>query len=68
MKVQFVEALPDLISPEEYEADPQGRKAKLRIRVTPTGVEILGDAVDPIALEALLEAVGIEALEQMLCG
>lgn len=68
MKVEFVESLPDLISPEEYAGDPNGQMAKLRIRVTATGVEILGDAVDPIALEALLAAVGVQALEQMLCG
>jgi hypothetical protein len=64
----FVEHLPDLITPEEYEDDPQGRRVKLRIRVTEHGVEVLGDAVRPKELEALLLALDPAVIEQMLCG
>lgn len=64
----FVEHLPDLISPEDYAADPEGRRVRLRIRVTADGVEVLGDAVRPIDLDALLEALDPAVIEQMLCG
>jgi len=67
-KRDFVEHLPDLITPEEYEADPQGRRVKLRIRVTADGIEVLGDAPRPKELEELLLALDPETLEQMLCG
>jgi len=65
---EFVESLPDLITPAEYAADPQGRKVKLRIRPTADGVEVLGDAVRPKELEDLLLALDPAVLEQMLCG
>jgi hypothetical protein len=65
---KFVEHLPDLITPDEYEADPEGRTIKIRIRPTADGVEVLGDAVRPKALEDLLLALSPEAIEQMLCG
>lgn len=65
---RFVEHLPDLISPEEYAADPNGRRVRVRFRVTAGGVEVLGDAVRPLDLEALLEALDPAVIEQMLCG
>lgn len=65
---RFVTNLPDLISAEQYAADPEGRRVRLRIRVTPNGVEVLGDAVRPDELERLLLALDPELLEQMLCG
>ena len=64
----FVEHIPDLIHPEEYAADPQGRRVRLRIRHTDHGVEIIGDAIRPQELEVLLERLGVETIEQMLCG
>jgi len=64
----FVENLEDLITPEEYADDPQGRRVKLRIRATDNGVEVLGDAVRPKDLEELLLALDPAVLEQMLCG
>jgi hypothetical protein len=67
-KRTFVESLPDLITPEEYADDPDGRRVKLRIRVTEHGVELLGDAVRPKELEELLLALDPAVLEQMLCG
>lgn len=64
----FVESLPDLIEPNEYADDPNGRRIKLRIRVTENGIEVLGDAVRPKELEELLLALDPATLEQMLCG
>lgn len=65
---RFVAHLPDLIQPEEYSGDPRGRRVRLRVRATDDGVELLGDAVRPVALERLLEALDAEVIEQMLCG
>ncbi|MDI1429639.1 radical SAM-modified peptide, FtsH ternary system-associated [Polyangium sorediatum] len=67
-KREFVESLPDLITPEEYAADPEGRKVKLLIRPTADGVEVIGDAVRPKELEEILLALDPAVLEQMLCG
>ena len=67
-QTRFVEHLPDLIDPREYAEDPDGRRVRVRVRVTAAGVEVLGDAVRPGELEALLVALGAECLEQMLCG
>ncbi len=64
----FVEHIPDLIHPEEYAANPHGRRVRLRIRRTDHGVEIIGDAIRPQELEALLQRLGVETIEQMLCG
>jgi FtsH ternary system-associated peptide len=65
---RFVPHLPDLIHPEDYADDPEGRRVRLRIRITDEGVEVLGDALRPLALERLLEELGAEIIEQMLCG
>ena len=65
---RFVPQLPDLIHPEDYAGDPAGRRIRLRIRATGEGVELLGDALRPAALERLLEALDAEVIEQLLCG
>jgi hypothetical protein len=65
---RFVQALPDLIHPEDYAADPAGRRVRLRLRATGEGIELVGDAMRPEALERLLEALEAEVIEQMLCG
>jgi hypothetical protein len=67
-RFQFVPHLPDLISPEDYASDPDGTRVRLRIRATPDGLEILGDAQRVKTLEDLLEALGPAVIEQMLCG
>ncbi|WP_445548390.1 MULTISPECIES: radical SAM-modified peptide, FtsH ternary system-associated [unclassified Frankia] len=64
----FVESLPDLIDASEYDDHPDGRLVRVRITVTGSGVEILGDAFRPAVLEALLADLGGGATEQMLCG
>jgi len=65
---RFVEDLPDLIQPADYADHPDGRLVRLRISVTGDGVEILGDAFRPEALEEILRRLGPGDIEQMLCG
>lgn len=65
---QFVEYLPDLIQPEEYSSDPEGRRVRIRVQANSDGVEILGDAMKPAAVEPVLEELGAQAIDQMLCG
>jgi len=64
----YVESLPDLIDPEEYVTQPEGKLVRVRIAVTDSGVEVLGDALRPVTLEAVLAALGPDQIEQMLCG
>jgi len=64
----FVPSLPDLIDATEYADQPDGRLVRLRIAVTESGVEVLGDALRPVELDALLAAMDAETIEQMLCG
>jgi hypothetical protein len=65
---RFVQHLPDLIHPEDYAGDPEGRRIRVRIRATEQGVELLGDAIRPDELEKLLESLDAKVIEQMLCG
>ncbi|WP_058554399.1 radical SAM-modified peptide, FtsH ternary system-associated [Thiohalocapsa sp. ML1] len=65
---RFVADLPDLIQPEDYAADPRGRRLRLRIRASADGVEVLGDAMQVQELERLLAELSPEEIEQMLCG
>ncbi|MDT3398739.1 radical SAM-modified peptide, FtsH ternary system-associated [Streptomyces sp. B1866] len=65
----FTEAIPDLIDPAEYAAHPRGNLVRIRIAVTDTGVEVVGDALRPAAVEDALTALGDDGpMEQMLCG
>lgn len=65
---RFVDSLPDLIHPDDYPGDPEGRLVRFELRVTPEGVEILGDAASVANLERLLEDLGADEIDQMLCG
>ena len=65
---RYVESLPDLISPNEYAAHPDGALVRLRITVSERGVEVLGDAMRPEHIESTLTAAGLDGIEQMLCG
>ena len=64
----FVSDLPDLIDASEYADQPEGNLVRLRLRVTSGGVEVIGDAMRPVVLEALLAAIGADSIDQMLCG
>ena len=65
---RFVQHLPDLIQPSDYGDDPDGRRVRIRISATAEGLELLGDAMCPAALEQILEELKPEVIEQMLCG
>ena len=65
---RFVGHLPDLIGPEEYAEQPSGGLVRFAITVGEHGVEVLGDAIRPEVLERILESLGPEEIEQMLCG
>ncbi len=65
---RIVQHLPDLISPEEYDAHPRGRLVRIRIAVRDGAVEVLGDAMRPELLETFLGTLGSEVIEQMMCG
>jgi hypothetical protein len=65
---RYVQNLPDLIDPAEYADHPEGRLVRIRITATANGVEIVGDAMRPEAIESLLSRVHAGEIEQMLCG
>jgi hypothetical protein len=65
---RFVPDLPDLIDPSEYDRHPEGHLVRVRITWDEQGVEVLGDAFRPDALEDLLERMEPDVVEQMLCG
>jgi hypothetical protein len=67
-EVRYVEQLPDLIDPAEYNDYPDGRLVRLRVVVTDERVQVLGDAMRPEVLEELLAALGPAVIQQMLCG
>jgi hypothetical protein len=67
-EVRFVPQLPDLIHPDDYDSDPNGRRLRLQIRATADGVEVLGDAMRPVVLEQMLAELDPDVIEQMLCG
>jgi hypothetical protein len=64
----FVLTLPDLIEASEYASHPDGGLVRLRITVTDSGVEILGDGMRPELIERLLATIDHGIMEQMLCG
>lgn len=65
---RVVRQLPDLISPDEYDEHAQGGLVRIRIAVRNGAIEVLGDAIRPELLESLLESLGDEVIEQMMCG
>ncbi|WP_261575887.1 radical SAM protein [Frankia gtarii] len=65
--VEFVDALPDLINAAEYDDHPDGRLVRVELRVTSSGVDVLGDAFRPAVMEALLRELA-GPTQQMLCG
>ncbi|GIH11060.1 hypothetical protein Rhe02_91270 [Rhizocola hellebori] len=65
---RYVDSLPDLIDPSQYEQHPAGQLVHVRITVTEDGVEVLGDAMRPEVIEALLATLDPAEIEQMLCG
>lgn len=65
----FTDAIPDLIQPEEYADHPEGKLVRVRISVQDGGVEVIGDALRPRAVEDALRTLDEDGpMEQMLCG
>lgn len=64
----FVASLPDLIDASEYSKFPEGNLVRLRISVTDSGVELLGDGMRPAVIEAIMAGLAGGTMEQMLCG
>ncbi len=67
-KTTYVNHLPDLMTWDDYEVADQRKQIRVQLTVTDEGLEIIGDSPYPHLLEALLEALGPEAIEMMLCG
>ena len=65
---EFLPHIDDLIHPEEYAADPKGRRIRFRILVEPDALRVVGDAMSPAELEKVLEFLGPAVIGQMLCG
>ncbi len=68
LKYEFVSQIEDLIRPEEYSSDPEGRRVRFRIVCEEGSVKLLGDAMSPEELERILEFLGPAVVYQMLCG
>jgi hypothetical protein len=67
-QTRCVAHLPDLRNADDHEGDPAGRRVRVRLRVTPQGLQIIGDAVRAAEIEALLQQLEPAMIERMLCG
>ncbi|MDM8515093.1 hypothetical protein QUF76_02750 [Desulfobacterales bacterium HSG16] len=67
IQTHFVSKLPDLMGPEDY-PESDRKKIKIQIRMTDSGIEILGDSMYPHLLEELLSGTGAKKIEGVLCG
>lgn len=68
MKRLLVDRLDDLIAPETYATDPDGRLVRFRISPGHEELVVTGDAARVQQLEDMLAALGVETVEQTLCG
>ncbi len=66
--IKYTDHIPDLMTWEDYEVAHRRKLVRIRLQVTEEGLEIIGDSPYPHLLEELLEALGPEAIEMMLCG
>ncbi len=67
--VRFVNALPDLMTGDDYRAaGTGGRKVRVQLTLTATGLEIVADSLYVATLEELLAAVGSREVSRVLCG
>ncbi|AFZ01306.1 radical SAM-modified peptide, FtsH ternary system-associated [Calothrix sp. PCC 6303] len=67
-KTKFVAHLPDLITEEDYLANPQQKKIRVQININNEGVDVLGDSMYAHLIESLMTQLGAEEVERMLCG
>jgi FtsH ternary system-associated peptide len=67
VRVRFVSHLPDLITDADYQ-EPERKRIRVRLAITPEGIEILGDSMYAPLIEELLAKTGAKEIERMLCG
>lgn len=67
-KTRFVSHLPDLITEEDYLDSPEQKKLRIRINVNEEGVDVLGDSMYAYLVEQLMDQLGADEIERILCG
>lgn len=67
-QIHYVTHLPDLMTPAHYNVAHQRKIIRFQLKLGDEGLEIIGDSPYPGLLEELLESLGPEAIEMMLCG
>lgn len=67
-KTRFVSHLPDLITEEDYLDSPEQKKLRIRINVNEEGVDVLGDSMYAYLVEELMDQLGADEIERILCG
>lgn len=67
-KTRFVSHLPDLITEEDYLDSPDQKKLRIRINVNEEGVDVLGDSMYAYLVEELMDQLGADEIERILCG
>lgn len=67
-RTRFVSHLPDLITEEDYLESSEQKKIRVRINVNDEGVDILGDSMYAYLLEELMNQLGADEIERILCG
>jgi len=66
--IQLVNDIPDLITWDDYEEVEAKKLVRVQLRVTENGVELIADSPYPKLLEELLEKLGPEVIETLICG
>ncbi|MGO8673147.1 MAG: radical SAM-modified peptide, FtsH ternary system-associated [Capsulimonadaceae bacterium] len=67
-RVTYTDHLPDLITEEDYHDPPERQRVRVRLTITPNGVEMLGDSMYAHRIEELFHGLGADEIERMLCG
>ena len=65
---RFVTHLPDLMMESDYQDAPDKKKIRVQIRLTESGIEVLGDTMHAPILEALWRETGAKEIQKMPCG
>lgn len=66
--IKYINHLPDLMTWDDYERADCRKQIRFRLTVTDEGLEIIGDSPYPHLIEELLESLGPDVIEMMLCG
>lgn len=68
LQIAYVGDLPDLMTPEHYHDAHQRKIIRFQLKVGDEGLEIIGDSPYPGLVDELLESLGPEVIERVLCG